>query len=161
MFYSNHQLYMSMPSNSCMLMHKQKNDTQSTLTHEALYDLLLITINMAKLSVHNSGWRRFPMGDVSGALCTHSYTGRKRPQRYFAFNEHSSKHMRSLCHCSNIADASDDKNDICEHLLWKLKLALERNIDFVFRLCGPIWANRFTQPDQSENSNGVAVIYLI
>lgn len=154
---------MSMPSNSCMLMHKQENDTPSTLTHEALYDLLLITINTAKLSAHYSGRRRFPVGDVSGALCTHSHMGRKRPQRHFAFNEHSSEHMRSpvIALKSFIADASDDKNDICEHLLWKLKLALEWNIDFVFRLCGPIRTNRFTQPDQSENSNGVAVISLI
>lgn len=58
------------------------------------------------------------------------------------------------------AGASGDKNDICEHLLWKLKPALERNIDFVFCLRGPIRANRFTQPDQSENNNGSAVISL-
>lgn len=59
------------------------------------------------------------------------------------------------------AEASDDKNDICEHLLWKLILASEWNIDFVFCLGGPIRANRFTQPDQSENNNGITVISLV
>lgn len=153
---------MSMPSNGCMLKHKQQSDTPSTLTHEARY-LFLITINMAKLSAHYSGRCRFPVVNVSGALCTHGHMGRKRPQRHFAFNEHSSEHMHSPVTAlkSFTADASDDKNDICEHLLWKLKLALERNIDFVFRLCGPIRANRFTHPDQSENGNAVAVISLV
>ena len=90
----------------------------------------------------------------------HSHTGGERPHQHFAFNEDSSEHMRSPVTAlkSLIADASDDKNDICEHLLWKLKLALERNIDFVFRLCGPIRANKFTQLDQSENNNGISVI---
>lgn len=98
-------------------------------------------------------------GCLQGPLHAQSHRG-MRPQQHFAFNEDSSEHMRSLVIAlkSLIADASDDKNDICEHLLWKLKLALERNIDFVFRLCGPIKANRFTQPDQSENNNGFAVI---
>lgn len=84
--------------------------------------------------------------------------------RHSAFNEESTEHMRSLVIALKsliaVADASNDKNDICEHLLWKLKLALERNIDFVFRLRGPIRANRFTQPDQSENNNDIAVISL-
>lgn len=83
--------------------------------------------------------------------------------RHFAFNEDSTEHTRSpviaLKSLIADADASDDKNDICEHLLWKLKLALE--LDFVFRLRGPIRANRFTQPDQSENNNSVTVISLV
>lgn len=85
--------------------------------------------------------------------------------RHFAFNEDSTEHTRSpviaLKSLIADADASDDKNDICEHLLWKLKLALERNIDFVFRLRGPIRANRFTQPDQSESNNSITVISLV
>lgn len=90
----------------------------------------------------------------------HRHMGRGHT-RHFAFNEDSAEHTRSpaiaLRSLIADADASDDKNDICEHLLLKLKLALERNIDFVFCLRGPIRANRFTQPDQSENNNGVAV----
>lgn len=85
--------------------------------------------------------------------------------RHFAFNEDNTEHTRSPVNALKSliadADASDDKNDICEHLLWKLKLALERNIDFVFRLRGPIRANRFTQPDQSENNNSITVISLV
>ncbi len=107
----------------------------------------------------------FLIEDGSKALCMRSHTGEERPHQHFAFNEDSSEHMHSPVSVlkSLIADAnaSADKNDICEHLLWKLKLALERNIDFVFRLRGPIRANRFTQPDQSENNNSIVVIPLV
>ena len=107
------------------------------------------------------------VGVVPGGACLQSslpvQSRRERGHtRHFAFNEDSTEHMRSLVIVLKSliadADASDDKNNICEHLLWKLKLALERNIDFVFHLHGPIRANRFTQPDQSENNNGITVI---
>lgn len=85
------------------------------------------------------------------SMCT-IIQGERGHTRHFAFNEDSSEHMHSpvIALKSLIADAnaSDDNNDICEHLLWKSELALERNIDFVFRLHGPIRANGFTQPDQ-------------
>lgn len=110
--------------------------------------------------------RAVRVGAGSRGTCHHSTlhirTGGRGCTRHFAFNEYSAEHTRSpviaLKSLIADADASDDKNDICEHLLWKMKLALERNIDFVFCLCGPIRANRFTQPDQSENNNGIAVI---
>lgn len=89
----------------------------------------------------------------------------KQHTRHFVFNGHHTELIRSaaitLKSLITDADTSGDKNDICEHLLWKLKLALKRNIDFVFRLCGPIRANRFTLLDQSENNNSITVVFLI
>ena len=104
------------------------------------------------------------VGRLQSSLRAH-IQGERGHTRHFAFNEDSSEHMHSpvIALKSLIADAnaSDDNNDICEHLLWKFELALERNIDFVFRLHGPIRANGFTQPDQFSNNNGIAIISLV
>lgn len=133
-----------------------------------LYDLPLVTMNMVWLSKwhHKELWISVLFLVEDGSISAYTVTQDERSHtKHFAFNKDSTEHMHSLVIALKSliadADASADKNDICEHLLWKLKLALERNIDFVFCLRGPIRANRFTQPDQSENNNSIAVISLV
>lgn len=147
-------------------MHKHKNDPSSTQTHEAPVCFIINHSKYAlafKMTLHRAAHAGAVCHSIFFQSCLHAQSHRGRGHtRHFAFNEDSTEHMHSpviaLKSLIADADASDDKNDICEHLLWKLKLALERNIDFVFRLHGPIRANRLTQPDQSENNNGIAVI---